>query len=463
MNSNGNLKKAMPPGAVWALAVGSIIGFGCFIQGGNWTFMAGGPLTLVCGFLLGGCLMTIVGLNYAYMIPKVPLAGGEFTYACKFFGKNAGFCCGWMLLLGYAALVAMNATAVPILVSYLFPKLLRVGYLYSVAGYEVYAGEVAFAIVIIVLFGVLNISGVKYMGNTQLIMAILLCITVITVLIGTCVGGEASLDNLYPLYGADGVSFMEGLLSIVALSPFLFVGFDTIPQAAEEYNFSPKKCKILILAAIFVGAAIYIIVAMVTDVVVPWEDLKTLTNESGEKVAWITGAMVEKSMGKIGVIIITLAICMAIGTGINGFYLASSRLMFGMSREDMLPKVYSRVSERSGVPSACIIFVMIGCCICPFFGRNVLGWVIDMCSVGTAVGFFFTCASAYKLVKKDKEEKKGFSPILAILGCVISASVVLLLVVPISPARMSVQSHIALFIWVVLGVFFWITVKKKKG
>ena len=103
----------MGPGSIWAVAVGSIIGWGCFIQGGLWTQRAGGPLPLFLGFLVGGLLMIVVGYSYSYMIAKFPVAGGEFAYAYKGFGRTASYICGWMLSLGYLSIVALNATALP--------------------------------------------------------------------------------------------------------------------------------------------------------------------------------------------------------------------------------------------------------------------------------------------------------------------------------------------------------------
>ena len=72
-NKRTKLKKSMGPGSIWAVAVGSIIGWGCFIQGGLWTERAGGPLPLFLGFLAGGLLMIVVGYSYSYMIAKFPV------------------------------------------------------------------------------------------------------------------------------------------------------------------------------------------------------------------------------------------------------------------------------------------------------------------------------------------------------------------------------------------------------
>ena len=132
------LEKSLNPANIWAVALGSIIGWGAFIQSPNWMVKAGGPLPLVLGFLLGGALMLIVGFSYAYMIAKFPVAGGEFAYAYVGFGPIASYVCGWMLSVGYFGIVALNATAVPVLFSILTPGLLQKGLLWTIAGWPVY-------------------------------------------------------------------------------------------------------------------------------------------------------------------------------------------------------------------------------------------------------------------------------------------------------------------------------------
>lgn len=65
--------------------------------------------------------MSVVGRSYFYMIAKFHIAGGEFAYAYQGYGRIASFICGWMLSLGYLSIVALNATALPVLAGYLFP------------------------------------------------------------------------------------------------------------------------------------------------------------------------------------------------------------------------------------------------------------------------------------------------------------------------------------------------------
>lgn len=453
-NTRQELKKSLSPGAIWAVAVGSIIGWGCFIQSADWTARAGGPLPLMLGFLAGGILMIVIGLSYSYMIAKFPVAGGEFAYAYKGFGGVAAYVCGWMLSLGYLAIVALNATAIPVLANYIFPGVFNKGYLYTIAGYDVYAGEIALSCFFIILFGIMNYRGVKAAGQLQLLMVLIMCAAVIVSVGGTAITGHVNFSNLLPLSG-EGKSFVGGFFSILALAPFLYVGFDCIPQAAEEYDFPPDKAKKLIISALIVGALIYGAMAFVTDVVLPWKEMVALTDASGSPVKWFTGAVLEMAMGKIGVMFVAIAVIMGIFTGMNGFYMSSSRLIFGMARANMLPKWFAKIHKTAQTPSNCIIFTMIVSAICPFFGREVINWVVDMCSVGTAFGYFFTCAGAYIVLKQSREANQMLSPSTALAGCVISVGILLLLVVPGSPAFMSVQSWVALIVWIIMGISFY--------
>ena len=459
------LKKSLSPTAIWAVALGSIIGWGCFIQGANWTARAGGPLPLLIGFIIGGLLMSVVGRSYSYMIAKFPVAGGEFAYAYQGYGRIASFICGWMLALGYLSIVALNATALPVLAGYLFPGVFNQGFLYTIAGYDIYAGEVILSVSFIVLFGVLNYLGAKFVGNIQLIMVLIMCAAVAISLAGVSLTGNFHVENLLPAYG-EGKSFVSGFLSILALAPFLYVGFDCIPQAAEEYNFPPQKAKRLISTALFAGALIYAVMALVTDVVIPWTDMIQLTSATGAPVKWHTGAIIDMAMGTAGVAFVVIAVCMGIFTGLNGFFMTSSRLIFCMARANMLPKAFAYIHPTYKTPSTCVVFATAICVICPFFGREVLNWVVDMCSVGTAFGYFFTCAGAYILVKQQDSlnTDKPISKVTAIAGCLISAAILCLLIIPGSPAFMSVQSFIALGIWIFLGLgFFGYSCKKIKN
>ena len=451
------LDKSLNPANIWAVALGSIIGWGCFIQSPNWMVKAGGPLPLVVGFLLGGLLMIVVGMSYAYMIAKYPVSGGEFAYAFVGFGPTASFVCGWMLLIGYVGIVVLNATAVPVLFSVVAPGLLQVGHLWTVAGWPVYMGEVAVSIVIALIFGFIAIRGAEAAGNTQLIMCILLCAAVLAILFGTIMTGNFNMGNLQPAANQFDVPFVKGVILIIAMAPFLYVGFDCIPQAAEEFNFPANKTLALIVSAIGIGAFIYASIAVVTAAVMPWMEMVELKNAAGNPESWRTGAMIKQALGMGGLIFVVVAVLCGMFTGIGGFYMSSSRLMFGMARAKMLPKWFAYIHPTYKTPSNAIKFVMVIAVLVPFIGREVLNWFVDMAAVGTGFGYFFTCAGAYVVLTKGLAPKSSedISPVVALAGAAISAGVVALQVVPGMPAFLSVPCWIAMAIWVGMGVIFY--------
>ena len=451
------LERSLNPANIWAVALGSIIGWGCFIQSPNWMVKAGGPLPLVVGFLLGGLLMIIVGMSYAYMIAKYPVSGGEFAYAFVGFGPTASFVCGWMLLIGYVGIVVLNATAVPVLFSVVAPGLLQVGHLWTVAGWPVYMGEVAVSIVIALIFGFIAIRGAEAAGNTQLLMCVLLCAAVVAILFGTILTGNFHTPNLQPAANQFDVPFVKGVILIIAMAPFLYVGFDCIPQAAEEFNFPANKTLALIVSAIGIGAFIYASIAVVTAAVMPWMEMVDLKNAAGQPESWRTGAMIKQALGMGGTVFVVVAVLCGMFTGIGGFYMSSSRLMFGMARAKMLPKWFGYIHPTYKTPSHAILFVMVIAVLVPFIGREVLNWFVDMAAVGTGFGYFFTCAGAYVVLTKGLAPKSSedISPVMALAGAAISAGVIALQVVPGMPAFLSVPCWCAMAVWVLMGVIFY--------
>ena len=451
------LEKSLNPANIWAVALGSIIGWGCFIQSPNWMVKAGGPLPLTVGFILGGLLMIIVGMSYAYMIAKYPVSGGEFAYAFVGFGPTASFVCGWMLLIGYVGIVVLNATAVPVLFSVVAPGLLQVGHLWTIAGWPVYAGEAAVSIVIAWVFGFIAIRGAKSAGNTQLLMCVLLCAAVVAILAGTIMTGNFQMPNLQPAANQFDVPFVKGVILIIAMAPFLYVGFDCIPQAAEEFNFPANKTLALIVSAIGIGAFIYASIAVVTAAVMPWMEMVDLKNAAGQPESWRTGAMIKQALGMGGTVFVVVAVLCGMFTGIGGFYMSSSRLLFGMARAKMVPKWFGYIHPTHKTPSNAIIFVMVIATFVPFIGREVLNWFVDMAAVGTGFGYFFTCAGAYVVLTKGLAPKSSedISPVMALAGAAISAGVIGLQVIPGMPAFLSVPCWCAMGAWVLMGVIFY--------
>ena len=443
------LEKSLNPAGVLALAIGSIIGWGCFILPGSMMLKAG-PLGATIGILLGGLIMLIIGKSYGYMVEKVPVSGGEFAYAYNGFGRYHAYICGWFLTLGYLSIVPLNATALALLAKFVSPGLFARGYLYTVAGFDIYFGEIALACGAITLFGFLNYKGSKGVGNVQTYMVGLLVLAVLLIGFGAATADMAKLSHLAPGFNPDVPAF-SGILKVLAIAPFLYVGFDTIPQAAEEYDFPAALGNRLITVSIVVGGLLYTLVLLSTGVVFPWQELV-----AGNHV-WYTGYAMEAAIGKAGLMFLFVAIGMGICTGINGFYMATSRLLFSMGRARVLPKWFIVVDENSGVPKNAVLFTALLSFMAPWFGRNVIIWVVDMAALGTAFGYMYTCFGAWKETRKPDgaEVSQPLNGKVALLGGVLSLGVLLLLSVPGSPGFMAHESWWASLVWVLLGAAFY--------
>ena len=444
------LKKTMSPAEVWALAVGAIIGWGCFVLPGTRFLPDAGPLGTCLAFLIGGGLLCTVALCYSILIKVYPVAGGSFTYAYVGFGTRAGFICGWALVLGYLCVIAANGTALALLSRFVLPGVFDVGYLYTVAGWDVYAGELAMMSAFFIFFGYMNFRGMDMASSLQLILAFALAGGVLVLILGSVATETSHVDNLFPLF-AEGRSPVACVLSILAITPWLFVGFDTIPQTAEEFDFPPEKSRRLMINSIVCGALLYALVLIAVAIIIPYTDLL------GQNHSWTTGAVANMAFGRFGGVILAIPVMAGIFTGMNGFFMATTRLLFSMGRSKFLPNFFASVHPRYNTPWKSVIFTLALCLIVPWFGRAALIWIVDMSAIGTALAYLFTSLTAFKYLAQNPDipEARWGKPV-CLIGAATSIICFILLVFPSSPAAISVPSWIMLFIWVGLGGLFYL-------
>ena len=461
------LQKQLSPLNVWSLALGCIIGWGAFVMPGNTFLGKAGPLGTAVAMGIAALIMIIISFNYHFMINKYPVAGGEFTYTYHAFGEKHAFVCSWFLGLSYLAIVPLNATALALIGRNLMHNIFQVGFHYNVAGYDIYFGEIMLAVVALFLFAFLSIRGVKFTGlfQTGLVFALVGGVLIIT--IAAIVNPNVSFSNLSPGFYPRNTS-LAGILAVVAVAPWAFVGFDTIPQAAEEFKFSTKKTIILMVLSILFGAAVYVILNTVTAATIPegyesWVAyIDDMPNLDG-LLSLPTFHAGYQLLGTAGVAFLGIAVLGAILSGIIGFYMATSRLLYSMSKESVLPKWFGELDGKYRTPAHAILFVLIIALIAPFFGRTALGWIVDMSSIGAAIGYGYTSIAAYQFAKKENDKRIMMT---GIIGGIMALVFIVLLLVPIPVFNCSLgkESYICLIVWVLLGsVFYLFSVKKREA
>ena len=470
------LKKSLSPLNVWAIAFGCIIGWGSFINPGKKFLPNSGVYGTAIAMVLGALVMIIIAFSYAYMVPKYPKAGGEFTFTKQSFGKIPAYACGWFLVAAYLTNVPMNSTAIGLIVDGIFGPVLKWGFHYTIAGFEVWLGEILVASSILILFGLLNIWGVRKAGIVQTVLAVLLIVSVFTLFISAVCSPYFSWENISPEWGFDKTvlattgsvdeatnqSALSAILATFAIAPWAFVGFDAIPQASEEFKFSYKKVILIMVVAIVFGCFVYVSNNTITAAVLDnWPELIA----DAEGTPWLLLSAAEKMLGTPGKVLVGVGVSSAVLSGMMGFYLASSRLMYSMSKEGYLPRLFGKIDQKHGTPKNAMIFCIIISLAGPVLGREALGWFVDMSAIGASIGFFFTCLSTFVTMRKDKDGSL-FLKILSIMGVCFSLAFVVLQLVPIpglDGVHFCWQSYVMLGVWVLLGVIFYIKQRKKMG
>lgn len=459
------LSKTLKPHWVWAIALGSAVGWGSMVLPTDWLSTAG-PLGAALGLTIGGLLMIVIAVSYGFMIENFPVSGGEFAYAYLGFGRDQAFVCGWFLTLGYLSIVALNASALALLGKLVLPSIATVGLMYNVAGWEVYFGEVAIASAFLIIFAWLNIRGATLSGEMQFIFCIVLVAGIILMLLGALLHPATSLGNLQPMFRPD-VPGLAAILAIVAIAPWAYVGFDNVPQAAEEFAFSASKAFGLIVFALLVAIGLYVAMIFATAVGMPWQQLVAA------QPVWGTADVMRQLFGALGTVVLAVSVCMGVFTGLNGFYVSASRLLFAMGRARILPANFAKLHPTHNTPHIGIMFVCAVCLLAPWFGRQVLLWIVDMSAVGVTIAYFYTCAAAYRLFRWRADDPAGLQPAqqrvlvspmrkaLSLIGALCGLSFLGLLIIPGSPGFLGAPSWVALIAWGLLGIVFYVVKVKE--
>ena len=470
----GSLQRQLSPMHVWAIAFGCVIGWGSFINPGKKFLANSGVAGTAIAMILGAIVMIIIAFSYAYMVPKYPKAGGEFTFTKNCFGKTLAFICGWFLVAAYLTNVPMNSTAIALIIDGLtgHKGILNFGFHYTLAGTDIYLGQMLPAMCILILFGWLNIIGVKKAGFVQTILASLLVLCVFVLFISALFSAKAKNINMAPIWGFDKTAAMaanattseigefahkgtSGILSAIlatfAIAPWAYVGFDAIPQAAEEFNFSFKKVSFIMMIAIVFGCFVYTSNNTVAAAALANWPERVMAGE------WVVLVAAEELLGTFGKVLVGVGVSCAVLSGIMGFYLASSRLMYSMSRDGYLPKWFGKVDKRYGTPKNAMIFCIAVSLSGPILGREALGWFVDMCAIGASIGYFFTAAATLITTKRDKDGS-AFLKVMAAVGVGFSVIFMILQLIPIpglNGVHFGKESYIMLIVWIALGAAFY--------
>lgn len=423
-SSQDQLKRVLRRPDVLALAFGAMIGWGWVVLAGVW-IQSAGSVGAVLGFLLGGSAMILIGLVYAELAAAMPLVGGEHVYSFRAFGVLASFVCTWAVTLGYVSVVAFEAVALPTVVEFLWPQYKQL-HLWTVAGGDVYLTWLMVGVVGSLVMVMLNYFGIRIVSGFQKIVTLLILVVGGVFVLGAVVGGSGS--NLQPLL----VDWPGGLFSVLIMVPFLFVGFDVIPQAAEEIDLPFKSLGRVLVVSVFMAVAWYILIVIGVSLSLSSQQMQVSQLVTADA---MTAAFRGEWAGKL----LVVAGVAGIISSWNAFYVGGSRALYAMAKARMLPAFLGRLHPKYKTPTNAVLLIGSFSCLAPFFGRQSLVWLVNAGGLGIVVAYAFVCLSFLKLRKSEPTMPRPFRlPVGRAIGWValVMSLGLLLLYLPMSPSAL---------------------------
>jgi amino acid transporter len=434
---------------VLALAFGAMIGWGWIVLAGEWIKKAG-SLGAAIAFILGGIMVLFVGLTYAELTSAMPECGGEHVFSHRALGENMSFICTWSIILGYISVVAFEAVALPTVVEYLFPNYVK-GYMYTIMGYDVNFTWVLVGVVSSVIITAINYIGVKPAAFLQGVLTFIVVAIGILFFLGALVNGD--VVNTKPLF----LNGPKGVLSVLIMTPFMFVGFDVIPQSAAEINLPFKKIGRILILSVVMAIFWYVMIIYAVSLSLNQTELNlsSMVTADSMKAVYYNSALAGKLMVVAGI--------GGILTSWNSFYVGGSRAIYAMADSKMLPKFLARIHPKYKTPTNAILLVGMFSSIAPFFGRQMLSWLVNAGGITIVMAYLIVTISFLVLRYKEPNMKRPYK---IKCGKLVGSIAVLLsfgmltLYLPGAPAALNWPYEWGIIIgWSLMGAIFFVWAK----
>lgn len=445
---------------ILVIAFGAMIGWGWVVSTGGW-IEKGGVIGAALGFAIGGIMIFFVGMTYAELTAAMPQCGGEHVFSYRAMGATGSFICTWMIVLGYVSVACFEACAFPTIITYLWPGFLK-GYMYTVAGFDIYASWLITAIVIAFLIMMINIIGAKTAAILQTVLTCIIGGAGILLIVASVINGTVdNLDGQIFAGTTAGVN-IKAIIGVAAMSPFYFIGFDVIPQAAEEINVPPKKIGNILILSVVLAVIFYAFVIIAVGFVMNPGDIIASQEATGLVTAdAMAAAFNTKIMAKV---IIVGGMC-GIVTSWNSFLLGGSRAMYSMAESYMIPKFFAKLHPKHKTPVNALILIGILTMLAPFAGRKMLVWISDAGNFGCCFAYCMVALSFMILRKKEPDMPRPYKvpcyKFFGTMAVIMSGFMVAMYCIPGSGGNLILQEWLMVLGWSALGGVFYVVCKVK--
>jgi APA family basic amino acid/polyamine antiporter len=453
-----SLKRSLGPVNLIALGIGAIIGAGLFVRTAAAIADRAGP-SVVLAFVVAGLGCAFAGLCYAEFASMIPLAGSAYTYSYATMGELVAWIIGWDLILEYAVASATVAIAWSEYANRVLEWFgMRIPYQWSHSPFEhdltgLHGVMNIPAVLIILVLTLLLIRGTKESAFVNGLIVILKT-TIVLLFIGIGWGfiNPANHTPLIPeattYVTPQGITHayggILGILGAAGVVFFAYIGFDAVSTAAQEARNPKRDMPIGILGSLAICTVLYVLFAYVLSGVATVGDFRSAGREASVAFA-ITKYMhgyewLSKS--------VTIAILAGFSSVILVLLLGQSRVFYSMSRDGLVPRIFSDVHPRFRTPykSNLLFFVFIGL-IAAFVPADITG---EMTSIGTLFAFILVCAGIWILRVRRPDLERGFRvpmvPVVSTLGIIVCGAMIY---------GLGWTNWMRLIVWLLIGFVFY--------
>jgi basic amino acid/polyamine antiporter, APA family len=482
-NPEKRLKKTLGWLSLTSLGIGAVIGSGIFTVIG--TAIAGQKLqyksilnaplleyliyhsasfgrpgagpAIALSFVLVAIACAFAGLCYAELAAMIPIAGSAYTYTYATMGELIAWIIGWDLILEYAVSnmavsVGFSAHVVDLIDWFgIHPNLRWITPAYLPAGLSDLQGNVLYApgwhfgfnwpaLIIVMLLTVILVRGIRESAGANNIMVMLKIIAIMVFI--TVASRLIHPANWHP-FSPNG---WPGILTGGSIIFFTYIGFDSVSTAAEECKNPQKDLPIGIILTLLICTILYIAVVVVLTGIVPWQTLM-------DDAAPIVNTMKRLHFGGVEVVVLMGAL-MGMISSLLVFQLGQARVWFAMSRDGLLPQIFSRVHKQFRTPdfSTWVAGFVVGIPA----GLLDIGTLADLSNIGTLFAFALVAGGVLILRFREPDRPRAFrapggllAPIATILTCVLLM------------AGLPITNWIRFFVWLLIGLFVYYFYGKK--
>jgi APA family basic amino acid/polyamine antiporter len=491
------LKKTLGPVSLTALGIGAVIGSGIFTVigvaiGGNpaalaswsdspvidlvlgWIHHTGGAIAgrpgagpaLALSLMLVALVCGLTGLCYAELASMIPIAGSAYTYTYATLGELIAWVIGWDLILEYAfsnmsvsvgfaahVVALLDWLGVPLSPKWLSPAYLPLG-LQDLQGKDIYGtgwhmGFNIPAFLIVLLLTVVLVRGIRESVRTNNIMVLVKLAAILVFVF-------AGLSFIHPAnYVPFSPNGWSGVIAGGSIIFFTYIGFDSVSTASEECKNPRRDVPIGIMGTLIICTVLYIGVAMVLMGMVPWRSV------AGDAAPVVNALKrVEMLPGGQGLhwvrLMVLIGALVGMVSSILVFQLGQARVWFAMSRDRLLPDVFSRVHPRFRTPA--FATWVAGILVAIPAGLFDVGTLAEMSNIGTLFAFVLVSIGVVVLRYKDPARHRGFRvpfgpliPVLSVIFCVLLM------------AGLPAKTWIRFFVWLIIGLFVYVFYSRKRS